>query len=145
MSRPVTFVYVPVSLCLPSSFSLHPPCIPLGTRPCPHYNGITCPHITLAVLTRNTRFSPRSVGPYFFSLLGSRGPRIFCIVIRNSRDVYRGKDIARTPPKSELSRRRRNRDIGCDRAPGFCRDILVLRRNIRETQEFYSENSTLRM
>lgn len=60
VSRPVTFVYVPVSLCLQPSFSLRAPspCIPLGTRPCPHYNGITCPHITLAVPARNTRFLP---------------------------------------------------------------------------------------
>jgi len=53
--------------------SLHALCNPLGTRPCPHYNGITCPHITLAVPARNTHFSPRfttlpHTESYFFLL-----------------------------------------------------------------------------
>jgi len=58
VTRAVTFAYV--SLCLSPSFSARPPCIPPGARSCPHYNGITCPHITVAVPPRNTRFSPRS-------------------------------------------------------------------------------------
>jgi len=60
VTRAVTFAYVPVSLCLSPSFSARPPCIPPGARSCPHYNGITCPHITVAVPLRNTRFTPRS-------------------------------------------------------------------------------------
>lgn len=67
------------------------PCIPPGTRSCPHYNGITCPHITLAVPARNTHFSPRSVpmpSLIFFSS-NTSVPDVSYIVIRGLCSIYR--------------------------------------------------------
>lgn len=96
VSRPVT-VRVRARVSLSSAFFL---CIPPGARPCPHYNGITCPHITLAVPARNTHFSPRSAIPMpsliFFSS-DTSVPDISYIVIRSLCGIYRtsGERVSR--------------------------------------------------